>query len=59
LIRYFTSISAASLLGAQYDEETEAQNGMLPTNDAAIDLTPATAKAIGIDGKGKVRWRFA
>jgi N-acetylmuramoyl-L-alanine amidase len=29
-----------------------------PTNGAGIDLTPAAAKAIGLEGKGKVNWRF-
>jgi hypothetical protein len=29
------------------------------TNGAGIDLTPAAARAIGIDGKGKVDWEFA
>lgn len=29
------------------------------TNRAGIDLTPATAKALGIDGLGKVDWEFA
>lgn len=29
------------------------------TNHAGIDLTPATAKALGIDGKGVVDWEFA
>lgn len=28
------------------------------TNRAGIDLSPAAAKAIGIDGKGFVNWRF-
>ena len=29
------------------------------TNRAGIDLTPATARALGIDGKGVVDWEFA
>jgi N-acetylmuramoyl-L-alanine amidase len=29
-----------------------------PTNGAGIDLTPGAAKAIGIDGLGKVCWSF-
>jgi hypothetical protein len=29
------------------------------TNLAGIDLTPATARAVGIDGKGQVDWEFA
>jgi N-acetylmuramoyl-L-alanine amidase len=32
--------------------------GKVPTNDAAIDLSPALAKLIGITGKGKVNWKF-
>jgi hypothetical protein len=28
------------------------------TNLAGIDLTPAAARALGIDGKGKVNWEF-
>ena len=43
----------------QYEDRVPAQNGMVPTNDAGIDLTPATADAIGISGKGIVSWRFA
>ena len=35
-----------------------AQNGLVPTNDAGIDLTPPIAAAVGINGKGKVSWRF-
>jgi len=45
----------------QYAFGVEAQNGMVPTNDAGIDLTEPVASALGIDldqGKGKVRWRF-
>jgi N-acetylmuramoyl-L-alanine amidase len=29
------------------------------TNGAGIDLSPALAKALGIDGKGEVDWKFA
>jgi N-acetylmuramoyl-L-alanine amidase len=32
--------------------------GKVPTNDAGIDLSPALADMIGIDGKGKVDWMF-
>jgi N-acetylmuramoyl-L-alanine amidase len=42
----------------QYANQTEAQNGQVPANDAGIDLAPQTAEAIGIKGKGKVSWRF-
>ena len=37
---------------------SRAQNGMVPTNDAGIDLTPAAAHIVGIEGKGKVSWEF-
>ena len=43
----------------QYEDRVPAQNGQVPTNDAAIDLTPPIADAVGISGKGKVSWRFA
>jgi len=43
----------------QYQDGDEAENGQIPSNDAAIDLTPPIADAVGISGKGKVQWRFA
>ena len=43
----------------QHAARVSAQNGMVPTNDAGIDLAPKTAAAVGISGKGKVNWRFA
>jgi hypothetical protein len=42
----------------QYEYGQEAQNGMVPSNDAGIDLTVPVAEQVGIDGRGKVRWRF-
>jgi hypothetical protein len=42
----------------QHEDGTFAQNGRVPTNDAGIDLTLPVAEALGISGKGKVRWRF-
>jgi peptidoglycan hydrolase-like protein with peptidoglycan-binding domain len=33
-------------------------NGKVPTNDAGIDLSPAAARALGIEGKGKVDWEY-
>lgn len=42
----------------QYLYGQEAQNGRVPTNDAGIDLTAPVADALGISGKGVVRWRF-
>jgi hypothetical protein len=47
------------MVETQYAEGTPAENGQVPTNDAAIDLTPPIASAVGISGKGKVSWRFA
>jgi N-acetylmuramoyl-L-alanine amidase len=32
--------------------------GKVPSNDAGIDLSPALADAIGIEGKGRVHWQF-
>ena len=32
--------------------------GRIPTNPAGIDMTPATSNALGIDGLGRVNWRF-
>jgi Bacterial SH3 domain/N-acetylmuramoyl-L-alanine amidase len=50
--------SARPLVENQYIEGTVAQNGQVPTNDAAIDLTKPIADIVGISGKGKVRWRL-
>lgn len=33
-------------------------HGRIPTNKAGIDLTPAAARAIGLNGKGLVDWDF-
>lgn len=46
------------LAEVQYALKQPAQNGRIPTNDAGIDLTEPIARAVGISGKGKVRWRF-
>lgn len=51
--------TARPLVEAQYENGTAAQNGLVPSNDAGIDLAPMTAKACGISGKGKVSWRYA
>src|SRR5262245_26215060 len=50
--------TARPLAEKQYASGTQAQNGQVPKNDAGIDLAPMTAKQIGVDGKGKVRWRY-
>jgi hypothetical protein len=50
---------ARPLAEKQYQERTQAQNGQVPSNDAGIDLTVPVAAAIGVSGKGKVKWRFA
>jgi N-acetylmuramoyl-L-alanine amidase len=34
------------------------RQGQIPNNEAAIDLSPALAEAIGIDGLGRVDWEF-
>jgi hypothetical protein len=46
------------MVEAQQANQTPAQNGQIPRNDAAIDLTPAAADRIGIRGRGTVRWRI-
>jgi hypothetical protein len=51
--------TARPMVETQYEDGTRAENGQVPTNDAAIDLTPSIADAVGISGKGKVSWRFA
>ena len=50
---------ARPLAESQYENQTVAQNGMVPTNPAGIDLTAPIANEVGIDGRGKVSWRFA
>lgn len=50
---------ARPLSEGQFKNHTKAQNGQVPTNDAGIDLTGPVATAVGIKGKGKVKWRFA
>jgi hypothetical protein len=42
----------------QFAEKLAADNGRVPTNRAGIDLLPATARYLGIDGKGLVDWQF-
>jgi hypothetical protein len=42
----------------QFAEKLAADNGRVPTNRAGIDLLPATARYLGIDGKGFVDWQF-
>jgi uncharacterized protein (TIGR02594 family) len=34
------------------------QKGRVPSNPAGIDLSPSLAKSLGIQGMGKVAWRF-
>jgi hypothetical protein len=45
--------------GARPEAETGVDSRGRPTNRAGIDLTPAAARVIGIDGKGLVDWEFA
>jgi hypothetical protein len=49
---------ARPLAEKQYQLGLTAQNGRVPTNDAGIDLTEPIANAVGVSGKGKVKWRF-
>lgn len=44
--------------GARPQAETGTDRRGRHTNHAGIDLTPATARALGIDGMGKVDWQF-
>ena len=55
----YVNDGARPMVEKQYQLKLEAQNGQVPTNDAAIDLTEPIAAAVGISGKGKVKWRFA
>jgi N-acetylmuramoyl-L-alanine amidase len=50
--------SERPLAESQYADQTEAQNGMVPSNPAGIDLTAPIANEVGISGKGKVNWRL-
>lgn len=45
---------------SQKRDRSKAQNNRVPSNDAGIDLTPATFKALGIPnvGMAKVDWEF-
>ena len=44
--------------GARPQAESGTDHRGRKTNRAGIDLTPAAARAIGINGKGKVNWQF-
>lgn len=44
--------------GARPQAETGVDRRGRKTNKAGIDLTPATARALGIDGRGVVDWEF-
>jgi len=44
--------------GGRPQAETGTDMGGRHTNLAGIDLTPAAARAVGIDGKGSVDWAF-
>ena len=43
---------------SQRRNRQKADDGLIPTNDAGIDLTPAAGRALGIDGVGKIDWEF-
>jgi hypothetical protein len=44
--------------GARPEAESGIDQRGRKTNNAGIDLTPGTARALGIDGKGTVSWEF-
>jgi hypothetical protein len=44
--------------GARPQAESGTDMRGRPTNRAGIDLTPGTASALGISGKGRVNWEF-
>ena len=46
------------LYGARPQAESGTDMSGRRTNKAGIDLTPAAARALGIDGKGAVDWQF-
>jgi hypothetical protein len=46
------------MTGARPQAESGKDMSGRPTNGAGIDLTPAAAAAIGLDGKGQVVWLF-
>jgi lysozyme len=59
---YINTTTARPIAETCYQNKTPLPSGpnagQVPTNDAGIDLSPALAAAIGIDGKGKVDWEF-
>ncbi len=50
----FTLTGRRPWVETQFQNKMPAENGRVPTNDAAVDLTPVTAAAIGLKGRGKV-----
>lgn len=46
------------LAGSRPQAETGTDTSGRSTNRAGIDLTPAAAQAIGLDGKGAIDWEF-
>jgi uncharacterized protein (TIGR02594 family) len=46
-------------LGRRPQAESGTDHSGRKTNKAGIDLTPAAARALGVDGKGLVDWEFA
>jgi hypothetical protein len=46
------------MTGGRPQAESGTDMSRRPTNHAGIDLTPAAANAIGLDGKGQVVWFF-
>jgi hypothetical protein len=58
----FGDAEAISVTCYNNDQELPAGSGpnagQVPANKACIDLSPALARAIGIDGLGEVDWRW-
>lgn len=55
---YWLKPGSRPLVETQFAARSPAQNGKVPRNKAAIDLTPEADRAIGLDGKGIVSWEF-
>jgi hypothetical protein len=55
---YYVLGAARPRVERQFAEKLPADNGRVPVNRAGIDLLPATARYLGIDGKGFVDWQF-
>lgn len=57
---YWEKTDGRPLVETQFHDRTKAQNGLVPSNEAGIDMTPAVFEALGIPNVGKalVDWEF-